>query len=206
MNKLNNLLIYEVYIRNHTKEGTFKGFINDMDRIKSLGVDYIWFMPIHAISQVNKKGSLGCPYAIKDFKSINPEYGTKEDFQLLIDAIHKRDMKVMIDIVFNHTGYNSNYYKENKDFFYKNKFGNISNKVGDWYDIIDLDYSNKDLWKKQIEVLKYWSNFGVDGYRCDVAPLIPIDFWIEARTEVEKINPKTLWLAETVHPHFLLEL
>ena len=206
MKNLRNLLIYEVYIRNHTKEGTFNAFINDLDRIKSLGVDYIWFMPIHEISQVNKKGSLGCPYAIKDFKSINPEYGTKEDFKSLIKEIHNRDMKVMIDIVFNHTGYDSKYFKENKDFFYRNEVGKISNKVGDWYDIIDLDYNHKELWKKQIDVLKYWSNFGIDGYRCDVAPLIPMAFWVEARKAVEGINPETLWLAETVHPHFLLEL
>jgi len=206
MKNLRNLLIYEVYVRNHTEEGTFKAFINDLDRIKSLGVDYIWFMPIHEISQENKKGSLGCPYAIKDFMSINPEYGTKADFALLIKEIHKRDMKVMIDIVFNHTGYNSKYYQENKDFFYKNEKGNISNKVGDWYDIIDLDYSSTALQEKQIDVLRYWSNFGIDGYRCDVAPLMPMDFWIKARKEIERINPNTLWLAETVHPHFLLEL
>lgn len=206
MKNLRNLLIYEIYVRNHTKEGTFKGIINDLDRIKQLGVDYIWFMPIHQISQDNKKGSLGCPYAIKDFKSINPEYGTKEDFIKLIKEIHKRDMKVMIDIVFNHTGYNSTYYQENKDYFYKNPKGKITNKVGDWYDIIDLDYSSKTLRRKQIEVLKYWSSFGIDGFRCDVAPLIPMDFWIEARKAVEKINPNTIWLAETVHPHFIMEL
>ena len=206
MKNYRNLLIYEVYVRNHTEKGNFKALINDLDRIKSLGVDYIWFMPIHEISQVNKKGSLGCPYAIKDFKSINPEYGTKEDFKLLISEIHNRNMKVMIDIVFNHTGYNSKYYHDHKEFFYKNKNGEVSNKVGDWYDIIDLDYNNKELWVKQIDILKYWSNFGIDGFRCDVAPLIPMDFWLEARNAVEKINSETLWLAETVHPHFLLEL
>jgi len=206
MNSLRNLLIYEVYVRNHTTEGTFKAFAKDLDRIKALGVDFIWFMPIHKISEENKKGSLGCPYAVKDFKSINPEYGTKEDFKSLIKEIHERDMKVMIDIVFNHTGYNSKYYEENRDYFYKNSKGDVANKVGDWYDIIDLDYSNKDLRQEQIEVLKYWSNLGVDGFRCDVAPLIPMEFWIEARSAIEKINPNTIWLAETVHPHFLMEL
>lgn len=206
MKSLRNTLIYELYVRNHTDEGTFSAIHEDLDRIKSLGTDYIWFMPIHEISQENKKGSLGCPYAIKDFKSINPEYGSKEDFKALVDAIHTKGMKVMIDIVFNHTGYNSKYFNENREFFYKNEAGKESNKVGDWTDIIDLDYSNKALWKKQIDVLKYWTTFGIDGYRCDVAPLLPKEFWSEAKKEVNQINPNVIWLAESVHPHFLMEL
>lgn len=206
MKYLKNSVIYELYVRNFSEQGDFNSVIPELDRIKSLGVDIIWFMPIHEISQEKKKGTLGCPYAIKDFKSVNHEYGTLEDFKNLIDEIHKRDMKVMIDIVFNHTGYNSTYYNNHIDYFYKNDKGEVGNKVGDWYDIIDLDYTNESLIKDQIDVLTYWSRIGIDGFRCDVAPLIPMEFWLIAREAVSKINPDTIWLAETVHPHFILEL
>lgn len=200
---LRNQLIYSVYVRNHGPNGTFKDIENDLDRIKSLGTDIIWLMPIHPIGKVNKKGSLGCPYAITDFKGVNPEYGTLEDFISLIELIHLKDMKVIIDVVYNHTAPDALYRNQHPDYYFKNENGDFGNKIADWSDIIDLDYDCKDLWQDQIEVLCYWSELGVDGFRCDVASLVPVDFWMAARSAVNLSNPDTIWLAETVHPHFI---
>lgn len=203
---LKNSIIYEVYVRNHTEKGTFKAIEKDIDRIKDLGADIIWFMPIHPIGIKNKKGSLGCPYAIRDYRGINEEYGDLESFKQLVAAIHKKGMKVMIDVVYNHTSPDSILFKEHPEYFYKNSQGNFGNKVGEWYDVIDLDYNNKDLWDYQIDTFKYWANLGVDGFRCDVAALVPLEFWMKAREEVAKINPEFIWLAESCGPDFVYTL
>jgi glycosidase len=175
--------------------------INDLDRIRDLGVDYVYLLPIHEIGVERKKGTLGCPYSIKDFYSVAKELGTLEELHLLRDEIHTRGMKLMIDIVFNHTSHDSVLLKDHPEwFFYRN--GELAGKVGDWYDITDLDYNNKELWDYMIDVIKYWSNQGIDGFRCDVASMVPMDFWVKARKEVEKINPDTIWLSESVHGSF----
>jgi len=193
---LRNKLIYEVYVRNHRGNGTFKDIVNDLDRIKELGVDIVWFMPIHPIGQKNKKGDMGCPYSIADFTKVNPEYGTEEDFKKTINEIHKRDMLCMIDIVFNHTSHDAKYLQEHPEYYYRKPDGNLGGKVADWSDITDLDYNNKDLWDDQIAALKKWSIMGVDGFRCDVAPFIPMDFWIRARREVIKEARKPVLLLQ----------
>lgn len=203
--ELRKLVIYEVYIRNHTKEGSFKSIIPDLDRIKNLGVDIVWFMPIHPIGVVNRKGSLGCPYSISDYFKVNPEYGSESEFKKLIKEIHKRDMKCMIDVVYNHTSYDSRLYNEYPEAFYEEK-GIVKSKVEDWTDVIDIDYDQGLLDNELISALKKWTEMGVDGFRCDVASLVPIDFWIKARKSVEKINEDTIWLAESVEPEFIKEL
>ena len=189
-------VIYSIYVRNHTKEGTFNSIIPDLDRIKALGTDIIWFMPIHPIGVKNKKGSLGCPYANKDYRTVNPEYGTLDDFKNLVNEIHKRGMKCMIDVVYNHTSSDSFLSEEHPEFFYKKPDGNFGNKIGDWTDVIDLDYSNRELWSYQIESLKMWAEI-VDGFRCDVASFVPVDFWMQAREAVSRVKPDFIWLAET---------
>jgi glycosidase len=204
--ELRNKIIYEVYVRNHGDRGTFQDIIEDLPRIKELNVDIVWFMPIHPIGEKNKKGSLGCPYAIKDYRKINPDYGTLDDFKKLIDEIHRNDMLCMIDIVFNHTSPDSVLCKEHPEYFYRKSDDTFGNKVGDWYDVIDLDYNNKDLWNEMIDILKYWASIGVDGFRCDVAPLVPIEFWLKARKEVEKIKKGIIWLSESVEPNFITYL
>jgi glycosidase len=204
--KLRNMIIYEVYVRNHGETGTFEDVRKDLKRIKDMGTDIIWFMPIHPIGEKNKKGSLGCPYSIKNYREVNPEYGTLEDFKALINEIHEMGMLVMIDIVFNHTSRDSYLLQKHPEYFYRKPDGEIGNKVGDWYDIADLDYNNKDLWKEQIDVLKYWAKIGVDGFRCDVAPLVPIEFWMEARKEVAKVKENVIWLSETCHPSFIMTM
>lgn len=200
--KLRDAVIYSIYVRNHTKEGTFRAIEPDLDRIKELGTDIIWFMPIHPIGVVNKKGTLGCPYANRDYRAVNPEYGTMEDFRHLVDLIHQKDMKCIIDVVYNHTSPDSTLTKEHPEFFYRKENGEMGNRVGDWSDVVDLDYNNKELWKYQVESLKCWASI-VDGFRCDVASLVPLDFWSYAREEVAKVNPDCIWLAETIEYGFI---
>ena len=202
--ELRNEVIYSVYVRNHTPEGTFRSVISDLDRIKALGTDIVWFMPIHPIGIKGKKGSLGCPYANRDYRTVNPEYGTMEDFQALVDAIHERGMKCMIDVVYNHTSPDSTLVQEHPEFFYRKPDGNMGNHVGDWTDVVDLDYfKSQELWDYQVESLVMWAKI-VDGFRCDVASFVPVDFWCRAREAVEKVHPGFIWLAETVHSGFSL--
>jgi len=200
-NALRNTVIYSVYVRNHTEEGTFLSLIPDLDRIKNLGTDIIWLMPIHPIGVKGKKGSLGCPYANQDYRTVNPEYGTMDDFRRLVDEIHNRDMKCMIDVVYNHTSPDSVLTQTHPEFFYRKPDGSMGNHVGDWTDVVDLDYSCRALWDYQIESLVMWAKI-VDGFRCDVASFVPVEFWCEARKAVEQVNPDCIWLAETVHSGF----
>ena len=199
--RLQNQVIYSIYVRSHTEEGTFRAILPDLDRIRDLGVDIIWFMPIHPIGVKGKKGSLGCPYANRDYRAVNPAYGTKEEFCELVDAIHARGMKVMIDVVYNHTSPDSVLYEQHPEFFYHGPDGKPGNKIGDWADVIDLDYTQPGLWDYQIESLCGWAEI-VDGFRCDVASFVPVAFWERARAAVERVRPGCIWLAETVHGGF----
>ena len=198
---LQKQVIYSVYVRAHTEEGTFLSIIPDLDRIKALGTDIIWFMPIHPIGVEGKKGSLGCPYANRDYRSVNPAYGTMEDFKTLAEEIHRRGMKCMIDVVYNHTSPDAVLLREHPEFYYRDENGNTGNKIGDWADVIDLDYSVPGLWDYQIESLCQWAKI-VDGFRCDVASFVPVSFWNMARSFVEKVRPGCIWLGETVHQSF----
>jgi glycosidase len=201
---LRNLLLYQVYVRNHTPEGTFRAFSKDLDRIKDLGVDVVYFLPIHEIGKKNRKGSLGCPYSIKDYRSINHEYGTIEDFQYVVNEIHNRGMKVMIDVVYNHTSHDSVLLEKHPEYFYRNQEGNFANRVGDWWDITDLEYKNdKGLWEELIDTLVYWTKQGVDGFRWDVASFLPLEFLEEAHDRVLDVNPESIFLSESVHGGFL---
>jgi glycosidase len=199
-------IIYSIFVRNHTDQGSFRAIIPDLARIQAMGVDIIWLMPIHPIGKVKRKGSLGSPYSISDYGKVNPEFGTLEDFKALVEAIHDHGMKCMIDVVYNHTAHDSILRENHPEYFYRTPQGEFGNKIADWSDIIDLDFENQDLHDQLIEYLVYWTRQGVDGFRCDVASLVPVDFWIEARTAVEAVNPDTIWLAESVHAHFLQEV
>lgn len=199
---LKNHTIYQIYVRNHTKEGTFNALINDLDRIKALGVKVLYLLPIHPIGEVARKGKLGSPYAIKDYYGINPELGTLDDFVGFLNIAHSYGFKVMIDIVLHHTSPDALLLTEHPEFYFY-KDGKLGNKVGDWSDIIDLDYTNKALWDYMAEMLMYWVKLGVDGFRADVAPLVPLAFWEYVRAKVDAINPDVMWLSESVEPSFL---
>lgn len=193
--------IYQVFVRNHTSEGTFKALMSDLARIKSLGVDILYLLPIHQIGIKARKGKCGSPYSIRDYRSICEDLGTLEDFSALIDASHKLGLKVMMDIVFHHTSRDAIYIDKHPSWYiYKN--GNLANKVGDWSDICDFEINNLELQDHLIETLIYWTRLGVDGFRFDVASMVPISFWNKARKAIESVNPNTIWLAESIEIGF----
>lgn len=202
---LRNQVLYSVYVRNHTPEGTFQALRGDLQRIRDLGVDIIWLMPIHPIGTKARKGSLGSPYAISDYRAVNPEYGTMEDFKALVADIHGLGMKCIIDVVYNHTSPDSKLVAQHPEWFYHKPDGSFGNHVGDWSDIVDLDYTNRELWDYQIETLKQWATI-VDGFRCDVAPMLPMAFWQQARRAVETVRPGCIWLSESIEPGFITYL
>ena len=201
--ELERLVIYEAYVRNHTRQGTFSAIIPDLDRIQSMGVDIVWFMPIHPIGKKHHKGTLGCPYSISDYRSVNPEYGNLEDFQSLVDEIHAHGMKVMIDVVFNHAAHDSILAEKYPQFFHQDDHGHPVTTVPDWSDVIDLKHPQPELTNYLADCLSYWVSLGVDGFRCDVASLVPIEVWRDIKSKVESDCKHVLWLAESVHTGFI---
>lgn len=191
----NTASIYEVNIRQYTAEGTFKAFEAHLSRIKDMGIDILWLMPITTISQINKKGSLGSYYACSSYTKINPEFGTENDFKDLVNAAQALGMKVIIDWVANHTGRQHEWMTQNPSWFTQDAAGNFTERNG-WDDVVDLNYENKSMRAALIDAMLYWvKQFNLDGFRCDMAHLVPLDFWVEARTSLEQTK-KLYWLAE----------
>lgn len=196
-------MLYQVYVRNFSEAGNFKALEAELARIKALGTDVLYLLPVHPIGQKNRKGPLGSPYSIQDYRKINDELGTMEDFKELIQATHDQGMKIMMDIVFNHTAYDSWLFEHHKEWFYQNNQGEYTNRVADWWDITDFDYSkDKALYTYLIDTLIMYTKMGVDGFRFDVANILPLDFLEEARAKVLAINSDSLWLSETTHGFF----
>lgn len=191
-----NAVIYEVNIRQYTKEGTFKAFEEHLPRLKDLGVDVLWLMPIHPISEKNRKGTMGSYYAVKDYKAINPEFGTSEDLKSLINKSHELGFKLILDWVANHTGCDNVWTTEHPDWYVKDSIGNFKSPY-DWTDTYELDYNNNDMRTAMTDALKYWiTDFNIDGYRCDMAHEVPTDFWNNVRTKLDSIKP-VFMLAES---------
>lgn len=196
-------VIYEIFPRVFSSEGNFNGITARLDDLKNVGVTILWLMPIHPIGQEKKKGSIGSPYAVRDYYAINPDYGTKEDLKRLIAEAHKRGMKVIIDIVANHTSWDSVMMKT-PDFYVHNASGKIV-WPHDWTDVAKLNYANPALRRYMTDMLKFWvKEFDLDGFRCDVAADVPTDFWENARAELEKIKPDIIMLAEADKPELLV--
>ncbi|AEJ18929.1 alpha amylase catalytic region [Gracilinema caldarium DSM 7334] len=209
--------IYQIFIRNYTPEGTFAAATKKLSEVKQLGFSWVYLTPIHPIGRVNRKGSKGSPYAIADYRKVDSELGTLEDLKQFITEAQRFNLKVMIDVVYNHTSPDSRLAQEHPEWFLTGPSGKPGRKCNDWSDVIDLDYlsesSRPQLWDELIETLVYWRELGIEGFRCDVASLVPREFWIEARSRVNLWDPAigdekrpTLWLAESVHPSFLLYL
>jgi glycosidase len=197
-------VIYEIFPRAFSPEGNFNGITKQLDRLKDLGVTILWLMPIHQIGQEKKKGSIGSPYAVRDYYSINPDYGTNQDLQRLIKEAHRRGLKVIIDIVANHTSWDSVMMKSPE--FYKHDSQGKIIWPYDWTDVAWLDYDNHKLRDYVTEMLKYWiREFDLDGFRCDVAGEVPVDFWERARAEIEKLKPGIVMLAEASKPDLLVK-
>lgn len=194
-------IIYEIFLRNFTPEGTFKAAQAKLADLKTLGVNTIWLMPIHPIGEVKRKGKLGSPYSIKDYYDINPELGNTDDFKNFVKAAHDLELKVILDFVGNHTAWDCAFIKERPDFYAKDKKGNIMSPNPDWSDIAQLDYKNPEVRTYFANVLKTWlKDYDIDGFRCDVAEAIPSDFWQSVIAELRQIKPDILMLAESTLP------
>ena len=193
-----NATIYEVNIRQFTPEGTFKAFETHLPRLKKMGVDILWLMPIHPIGVENRKGGLGSYYAISDYKAVNPEFGTLDEFKKLVKSAQAQGMKIIIDWVANHSSPDNVWVKQgHKDWYTLDSLGKLQPTIGtDWWDVADLNYDNKEMRKEMIASMKYWlTEANIDGFRCDVASWVPIDFWVEARKELD-VTKKVFMLAE----------
>lgn len=187
--------IYEINTRQYTQDGTFNAFAKELPRLKDMGIEILWFMPVTPISMEKRKGTMGSYYACSDYTAINPEYGTLDDFKQLVKVAQGMGFKVIIDWVANHTGWDHRWTKEHPDYYVKDAYGNFTERNG-WDDVIDLDYNNPALRKAMIDAMKFWvDECGLDGFRCDMAHLVTLDFWVEARTFLEPVK-KLFWLAE----------
>ncbi len=214
-----NAIIYEANIRQYSPEGTFNAFTQDIPKLKKLGVKVLWLMPIHEIGYKNRKAKgdvsieqitdtiekqkyLGSHYSVKDYRSVNPNYGTKEDFQKLVKTAHKNGIYVILDWVANHTAWDHPWVTMHNDFYTHDKDGKMIAPF-DWTDVAELDYKNPNLRKAMIEDMKYWvKEFNIDGFRCDVAAEVPTDFWENATAELNKIKP-VFMLAEAEKPELM---
>lgn len=203
--------IYQIFVRNFTDEGTFLAAIPHLKRIASMGFRWIYLTPIHPIGKASRKGSLGSPYAIYDYRAINPDLGSEADLAAFIKEAHAQNLKIMMDVVYNHMAPDSVLVQEHPEWFLRGLDGKPWRKCEGWSDVVDFDYqSSPELWIQLIDTLAVWRDKGVDGFRCDVASLVPAEFWKQARLRVNQYDPGTrkerhalVWLAESVHPAFL---
>jgi alpha-amylase len=195
--------IYEVNVRQYTPEGSFKAFADHLPRLANMGVETLWFMPITPISKKGMKGSLGSYYAAASYRSTNPEFGTVDDFSDLVREAHRLGMKVIIDWVANHTGLDHEWTVSHPQYYVLDEQGGFTERNG-WDDVIDLNYQNPELRSAMIKSMLWWiQHTGIDGFRCDMAHLVPLDFWREARQTIEAACGTSLfWLAECEEAHY----
>ncbi|MEO0341597.1 MAG: alpha-amylase family glycosyl hydrolase, partial [Bacteroidota bacterium] len=202
-----NATIYEVNLRHYTEENTFTSFIDELPRLKEMGIDILWFMPIHEVSKEKRKGELGSPYAVKDYYGVNPDFGTMDNFKSMLKAIHEQGMYCIIDWVPNHTGWDNAWITEHPDWYTKGKDGEITDPINPgtgeswgWTDVADLNYDNQEMRQGMIDAMIFWiKDVGIDGFRVDVAHGVPVDFWVEASNALYAIEP-IFMLAEAAVP------
>ena len=190
-------VLYELNIRQFTAEGTFNAAIERLPFLRSIGIDAIWLMPIYPIGVEGRKGSLGSYYSIRDYKGVNPEFGTEDDLRAFISAAHAMGIKVLLDWVANHTARDARWITECAADWYERDEHGVAKIPWDWSDTAKLNYANHDVWRGQIDAMRYWvEEFGVDGFRCDMAMLVPIEFWQEVSEELHRIKSDIFMLAE----------
>lgn len=195
-------VIYSVYLRSFSPEGTFKGLERRIPELKDLGITTLWLMPIHPVGVKNRKGTLGSPYAVQDYYGINPEFGTMDDFKQLLATVHAAGMKLIIDMVANHTAWDSKLMAAHPDWFTRNEKGEIIPPNADWHDVADLDYSKPGLRAYMKEMLVWWvRDIGIDGFRCDVAEMVPTDFWEDVRDALDAVKPVMMLSEGSIPEH-----
>lgn len=188
---LKDAVIYQINTRQYSDSGKFTAVQDDLPRLKELGVDILWFMPIQPIGEKNRKGSLGSPYSIQDYTAINPDYGSIDDFKALVDVAHEMGFQVILDWVANHSAWDNSWVADHPDWYTKDADGNMQTPPWtDWNDVANLDYSEAGLRKAMTEAMVFWvEEIGIDGFRCDVAGFVPLDFWETTRERLEQIKP-----------------
>lgn len=206
---VDDVVMYEVFIPDFTEAGTFRAAIDRLDELQAMGVNTLWLMPIHPVGEKRAKtdiGALGSPYAVRDYKDVNPQYGTKADFQALVDAVHDRGMYIIIDWVANHTAWDHPWIEDHPEYYTEGPVDGrftyplLDGDTTDWTDVVDLDFSNQAMRAEMIDAMQYWvREHNIDGYRCDVAHQVPLDFWEPAIDSVETVKP-VLMLAEAAEP------
>lgn len=204
---LRQAVIYEIFPRNFSAQGNFNGITARLDELKDLGATVLWLMPIHPVGEKLRKGAQGSPYAVKDFYGINPDYGTPADLKRLVFEAHRRGMKVIIDLVANHTAWDS-VMMEHPEFYKQDETGKILPPVPEWTDVAGLNYQNPKLREYMITMLKQWidpAGYDIDGFRCDVAYMVPTSFWEEARVALSGVKPEVLMLAEASKPELMVK-
>lgn len=198
-------VLYEMNVRQLTKEGTFKAAIKHLPFLKNVGISAIWLMPIYPIGEANRKGSLGSYYSIADYCAINPEFGTMEDFDAFVNEAHSLGIRVILDWVANHTARDAKWLTNKPLDWYERDEQGVAKIPWDWNDTAKLNYANHDVWFGQIEAMKFWLRHNIDGFRCDMAMLVPIEFWQEARRELESLKSDIFLLAEAEGNEFFNE-
>ena len=190
-------ILYEMNIRQFTTEGTFRAASERLPFLRSIGVDAIWLMPIYPIGEEDRKGSLGSYYSIRDYKGVNPEFGSEADLRDFITKAHALGIKILFDWVANHTARDARWISERPVDWYERDSEGRAKVPWDWSDTAKLNYANREVWRGQIDAMRYWvEQFGIDGFRCDMAMLVPIEFWQEASAELHSIKSDIFMLAE----------
>lgn len=198
-------VIYEIFPRDFSPAGNLNGVTARLDDLQNLGVNILWLMPIHPIGEKGRKGEFGSPYSVRDYYAVDPNYGTLDDFKKLVAGAHQRGLKVIMDLVANHTAWDS-VMMQHPEFYRQDANGKILSPVPEWTDVAGLNYANPQLREYMITMMQYWVQTGdIDGFRCDVASMVPTDFWVQARAALEKIKPDIMLLAEASEPGLLVK-
>ena len=197
---LENCVVYEMNVRQYTPEGTFAAAQNELPRLQELGIDILWLMPIHPIGVEGRKGTLGSYYAIKDYCDVNPEFGTMADFEAFLAEAHRLGLRVVIDCVANHTSPDAVWTTERAPEWYERNEAGETTYTADWSDTANLNYENKDVWKGMADAMRFWMEKGIDGFRCDMACEVPLEFWQETIAGLRADYPGMFMLAEGEEP------
>ena len=200
-----DLVLYEIFVRAYSRQGTFAQVTAELPRLRELGVGAIWLMPIHPVGVRGRKGTYGSPYSVRDHLAVHPEFGSPEQFRKLVETAHDLEMRVLLDMVANHSANDHVEMARHPAWFRRTPDGRFTRRVPDWSDVTDFNYEHPELRRYMKDAFLYWvREFDVDGFRCDVAGMVPLDFWEELRATLDHVKSDLFLLAEADHPEMHL--